>query len=68
VSSAIDAATLVSGENPLTGERVGAGGRAIAAIGLLTPVASGQIRGLISGAKHALSEGLLRVTAVFSDK
>jgi hypothetical protein len=68
VSTGTDAATLLSGQNPLTGESVGAFGRGVAFAGLITPAAGGQIRGLISGAKHALSEGLFRFTSEFSDR
>jgi uncharacterized protein RhaS with RHS repeats len=68
LSTGIDVATAVSGENPLTGEQVGLSGRAIALVGVLSPASGGQVRGLITGAKHALSEGLLRVTSGFSDK
>jgi RHS repeat-associated protein len=44
VSSGIDLATVVSGENPLTGESVGFLGRGVAIAGVLTPLSGGQIR------------------------
>jgi hypothetical protein len=64
----VDAATLLSGQNPLTGDHVGFGGRLIAFAGFASPLGGGQIRGLIGGAKHTLSEGLVRVTAGFTDR
>lgn len=51
LSSLHDAATLVTGKNYITGQKVGLGGRGIALVGLLTPATGGQIR----GAKEALS-------------
>jgi hypothetical protein len=53
VSTAIDVATALSGENPLTGEAVGILGRGIALAGVLTPVSGGQIR----AAAKAIGEG-----------
>ncbi len=59
VSSGIDAATVLSGQNPLTGEDVGLLGRGIALAGLLTPVSGGQIRGagkFLTSAERALAK------------
>ena len=53
VSTGIDIATAVSGQNPLTGEQVGWVGRGIALAGVLTPASGGQIR----GAAKAIAEG-----------
>jgi len=44
VSSVHDGVTLFTGRNYVTGEDAGVGGRVIAAIGLLTPFSSGEIR------------------------
>ena len=68
VSSLHDAATLLTGKNLITGEDVGGGGRVIAFVGLATPASGGQVRGLIAGAKHLLSEGLQRVTGELSNR
>jgi hypothetical protein len=64
VSTALDAATLFSGENPLTGERVGIGGRFIAFAGLASPASGGSIRGVGEAiakghafGKHVLQRG-----------
>jgi hypothetical protein len=45
LSTGVDVATAFSGENPLTGERVGLFGRGVAVAGALTPFSGGQIRG-----------------------
>ncbi len=45
VSTGVDVATALSGENPLTGEEVGLLGRGVALAGVLTPVSGGQVRG-----------------------
>jgi len=59
VSTGVDVMTALSGANPITGDDVGLGGRGIAAVGALSPVAGGQIRAagqfLEAGAK-ALAE------------
>jgi RHS repeat-associated protein len=58
VSSGIDAATVLTGENPLTGEQVGLVGRGIALAGLITPASGGQIRAaskFVSDAAGALA-------------
>ena len=60
VITGIDAATLLSDQNPLTGEDVGAGGRAIALAGLITTLAGGQIR--------AARKTIARLTEHFVDK
>ena len=52
LSSGIDAATVLSGQNPLTGEEVGLIGRGLALAGLLTPTSGGQIRGAGAVAKN----------------
>jgi hypothetical protein len=51
VSTAADAATVVTGRNPITGERVGLLGRAVALVGLLTPLSGAQIRAVGSAAE-----------------
>ncbi len=45
MSTGVDVATALSGENPLTGEEVGLLGRGVALAGVLTPVSGGQVRG-----------------------
>lgn len=55
VSSVHDGVTLLTGKNHITGDNVGLGGRAIALAGLLSPASGGQIRGIISTGKKALS-------------
>ncbi|MGQ0765086.1 MAG: RHS repeat-associated core domain-containing protein, partial [Gemmatimonadota bacterium] len=60
VSSGIDAATLLSGQNPLTGEDVGVVGRGIALTGLITPAGGGQIR--------AAGKTISRVTGDFVNR
>ena len=44
VSTAVDATTVVTGRNPVTGEQVGVGGRLIAFAGLASPASGGEIR------------------------
>lgn len=59
MSTGIDLATVVSGENPLTGEQVGWVGRGVALAGVLTPVSGGQIRAagkFLSAAERALAK------------
>jgi RHS repeat-associated protein len=56
VSTIHDFATLVTGKNYATGEKVGAIGRAVAAVGLFTPATGGEIRAaseFLSAAEHA---------------
>jgi RHS repeat-associated protein len=63
VSTVQDATTLVSGKDVLTGARVGAAGRLIAGIGLLTPFSGGEIAGggkAVSVTKHYLDRKLER--------
>jgi len=59
VSTGIDVATALSGQNPLTGEDVGLLGRGIALAGVLTPVSGGQIRAsgkFLTAAERALAK------------
>jgi hypothetical protein len=64
VSTGIDVATVLSGQNPLTGERVGLVGRGVALAGVLTPLSGGQVRGVarglgdISGGSATVEEAL----------
>ena len=44
VSTGVDAVTVLSGRNPITGEKVGWFGRSVALVGLLTPLSGGQLR------------------------
>ncbi|HET7464580.1 MAG TPA: pre-toxin TG domain-containing protein [Longimicrobium sp.] len=64
-STVLDAVTLVSGYNVITGEKVGWGGRAMAAIGLLTPVSGGELRGagkLLGAAEHGAERAASHLT------
>ena len=46
LSTVLDAATVVTGKNLVTGEQVGMGGRALAFAGLVTPASGGELRGV----------------------
>ncbi len=46
VSTGVDAITLATGVNPITGDRVGKFGRAVAFVGLVTPLSGASLRGL----------------------
>lgn len=65
IASTIHDATIVlTGKNAITGEDVGAGGRAIALVGLVTPASGGQIRGagkLITLSRHYLDQKINRM-------
>lgn len=59
VSTAVDAVTVLTGKNPITGEQVGAGGRALAFAGLVSPASGGEMRAaskLVTAAAGALAE------------
>jgi len=45
LASGVDGATLLTGEDPLTGEKSGLFGRVVALAGLVTPATGGEIKG-----------------------
>jgi hypothetical protein len=45
VATVHDAVTVATGKNYITGEQVGFGGRALAFVGLVTPLTGGELRG-----------------------
>jgi RHS repeat-associated protein len=51
VSTAVDAVTVFRGRNPITGEKVGIFGRAVALVGLVTPLSGGQLRAVTKTAE-----------------